>query len=231
MNADIDRRSFIAYLSLPLAGLLSGPRTALAAATATGPSASSTLDSLLAGNARFATGKLAHPHQHPIRREELAAGQAPPAIVLGCSDSRVSPTIVFDQGLGDLFVVRIAGNYADSGGIGSIEYAAEHLHASLLIVLGHENCGAVAAAVDSVTTGAPAPGHLEVIVKAIAPAVKRAQQQAGDLLENSIIENVRLNVERLKTSQPVLAGLVARSELRIVGGLYRLRSGRVELIA
>ncbi len=188
------------------------------------PSASdSPLDVLKAGNARFLAGQAVHADQNAERRTEVAAGQHPIAIVVGCADSRVPPEIVFDQGLGDLFVVRVAGNILDDHALGSIEYAAEHLHAGLIIVLGHDKCGAVAAAVD----GGDAPGHIQSIVDAIKPAVEEARSEQGNLLDNSIDANVRRVVYAIRHSDPILKPEVEAGKLQVVGARYKLDSGEV----
>ena len=163
------------------------------------------------------------------RRAELAAGQAPFAALVGCADSRVPPEIIFDQGLGDLFVCRVAGNIADIGVIGSVEYAVGVLGVSLIFVLGHEGCGAAKAAVDSVTEGGSVSPNIDVIVDDIRVAVERARDQSGDLLDNAIQENVRLGMRRLAT-EPDLAPFVQDGSIAIAGGEYRLASGLVELV-
>lgn len=182
------------------------------------------LSRLKAGNARFASGELQHPRQGTHRREELANGQHPFAVVLGCADSRTSPEVLFDQGLGDLFVVRVAGNIADDGGIGSIEYAVEHLGARLIVVLGHERCGAVKAARDTIAAKTEAPGHLKALVKAIAPAVKAT---AGKDAEATAHANEQLVAQQLRTSKPVLKDLVAEGKIAVVAAHYDLDSGKV----
>ena len=182
--------------------------------------------SLTAGNERFVDGHTHHPNQSVARREELAKGQHPFAIVVGCSDSRLSPEIVFDQGLGDLFVVRVAGNIVDDNALGSVEYAVDHLGAKLIVVLGHEKCGAVAAAVASPT----APGHVNSIVKAIQPAVAKAKKEKGDVVDNAVKENVKLVVSELDNSQPVLAKLVKAGTVKVVGARYDLDTGKVEIV-
>jgi carbonic anhydrase len=176
------------------------------------------------GNKRYVAGNLVvHPHQTREQRVELTSGQHPFAIMLSCSDSRVPPEIIFDQGLGDLFVIRVAGNVIDDVIVGSIEYAAEHLGVQLLMVLGHEHCGAVTAAVK----GGEAHGHIHRIVEAIEPAVAQARHLQGDLVENAIKTHVALLVEHLKTSPPILANLVQEDKLTIVGAYYHLESGLV----
>ena len=181
---------------------------------------------LTIGNRRFATGHTQHPNQTTGRREEVAKSQHPFAVIVGCSDSRLSPEIVFDQGLGDLFVVRVAGNIVDDNALGSIEYAVEHLGARLIVVLGHEKCGAVAAAVAS----DHADGHVDSIVKAIQPAVVKAKAEPGDVVDNAVKENVRQVVTEIRTSEPVLEKLVKSGKIRVIGARYDLDSGRLQLV-
>src|SRR5262249_5980473 len=155
---------------------------------------------------------------------ELTSGQHPHAAVLACADSRVAPEIVFDQGLGDLFTIRVAGNIATEGVMASLEYAAEHLHVPVVVVLGHQKCGGVTAAVE----GNPRPGHMGAIVREIKPAVDKARGMPGDLVANAVRTNVQLVVEQLRQSKPILAEMVDKHELRVVGGVYSLDTGRVE---
>ena len=185
---------------------------------------------LQAGNSRYVSGRLLHPDQSVQRRAELAAGQHPRAVVLACSDSRVPPEIVFDTGLGDLFVVRVAGNTDVPAAVGSIEYAVEHLHVPLIVVLGHQSCGAVEAAVKADKSGERAPGELDAILAPIAPAVKVAKGQPGDINENAMQDNVALVVERLRTSEPILAEAVRSGKLKIMGCRYDLESGKVSVV-
>jgi len=183
------------------------------------------LQKLMDGNNRYVSAQMSHPNQTPARRSEVIEGQHPFAVIVGCSDSRVPPEIIFDQGLGDLFVVRLAGHVLSDEALGSIEYALEHLGTRLIMVLGHDNCGAVTAAVK----GGDIPGHIGSIVKAIAPAVKKAKNQPGDLLENAIRENVAMVVEQLKYSDPLLKELVENGALKIVGAHYHLDDGKVSV--
>ena len=184
------------------------------------------LSRLLAGNHRYVTGTVAHPNQTAGRRRTVASSQHPFAIILGCSDSRVPPEVVFDQGLGDLFVIRVAGNIADPAALGSIEYAAEHLGVGLVVVLGHSRCGAVDAAVK----GGEAPGHIPVLVDAIMPAVEKTREQPGDRLDNAVKANALLVAEQLRTSDPVLSHLVHDGKLRVVAARYDLESGKVDVL-
>jgi len=179
---------------------------------------------LMDGNARFVSGNLTHPDQSPERRAEVLAGQHPFAVIVGCSDSRVPPEVIFDQGIGDLFVIRTAGEVMDNATLGSIEYAVEHLNVPLVLVLGHDSCGAVTA----VVSGGEAPGHLSSLVEAITPAVEEARGMKGDLLNNSIDMNTKNIVEELKTTDPILSKAVKEGRLQIAPSRYHLASGVVE---
>jgi carbonic anhydrase len=181
---------------------------------------------LVVGNARYVGGEPLR-LDHAKRREAVAPGQMPFAIVLGCSDSRAPPEVLFDQGLGDLFTVRVAGNIADDVAIGSMEYAVEHFATPLIVVLGHERCGAVGATVETVAAGATPPPHIASLVAAIRPAVEATKGMAGDPVENAITAHVRQTVDALKASGPVLADAVAKGRLTIVGAEYHLGTGRV----
>jgi len=182
---------------------------------------------LLAGNARFCAGKTIHPHQTLARRKSLSRAQAPHTIVVCCSDSRVPPELLFDQGLGDLFVVRVAGNVVDEAALGSIEYAAEHLGTRALLVLGHSKCGAVKATVDAWKKGAFPEGHVYRVASLILPAVSDARRLKGDLVANAVSANVRRVASGLRASRPVLAPRLSRGILKIYGAVYDLDTGRV----
>jgi len=201
-----------------------GSLTQSTAWSATPPTADAVLAELKAGNRQHQSHQYAHPHESAARQQELTKGQSPHAVILSCADSRVPPEIVFDQGLGDLFVVRVAGNIATDSEIASIEYAAEHLHTPLVVVMGHQSCGAVGAAIE----GGTPPGHLPTLIAQIQPAVVEARKLSGDLSTNAVRLNVERVVTKLRTSQPVLAHLVGEGKLRIVGAVYALDSGRVE---
>lgn len=194
------------------------------------PADASALQRLLDGNARFVSGQTLHPHQDGQRRTEVAAGQKPFAVVIGCADSRTAPEILFDQGLGDLFVIRLAGNIVDDAALGSVEFAVAQLGAKLIVVLGHEKCGAVKATV-GVLNGDPEPAnHIASIVEAIKPAAQAAKGRAGDAVENAVRENVHEVVEKLKVAAPVLGPLVKSGELKVVGARYDLDDGKVEIV-
>src|SRR5262245_40847546 len=181
------------------------------------------LAELKTGNAHHVRHQYQHPHETVARQRELVAGQHPHAEILSCADSRVPPEIVFDQGLGDLLVVRVAGNVATDTEIGSLEYGAEHLHIPLLVVLGHETCGAVTAAVQ----GGAAEGHIAALVKLIKPAVDKSRGMPGDTVANAVRVNVQMVVQQLRASTPVLSELVAQGKLKIIGGVYSLQTGKV----
>ncbi len=183
--------------------------------------AEAALAKLKSGNARYASKSESASKPTAKARKATAQSQHPFAIVVGCADSRTSPEIVFDQNIGDLFVVRSAGNLVDDHALGSIEYAVEHLGARLIVVLGHERCGAVKAAV----AGPTAPNHVGSIVKEIRPAVNAVSKYPGDVLVNSINENVYRVADKI--SRKAAFGALA-SEVRIVRAVYDLDSGKVE---
>ena len=157
-----------------------------------------------------------------------ARSQAPIASIVSCADSRLAPELAFDQGPGQLFVVRVAGNFVNEDGLASLEYAATILGVRLIMVLGHSNCGAVSATIKVVKDGTSLPGHLQNIVNAIRPAVVAAQaKNPADLLAESTIENVRRNVKFLETANPLLSDLAAAGKLRVVGAVYDIATGKV----
>lgn len=184
------------------------------------------LEMLMAGNKRFVKNELMHPHLDAARRAMLAEGQAPHAIILTCADSRVVPDLIFDQGLGDLFVIRVAGNVAKEKVLGSIEYAVMHLGTKLIMVLGHEKCGAVSAALEPVEL----EGHIPAILEELYPSVYIARQQSGDLLENAIRNNAIIMQERIKDSMPIINKAVRNDKVKVVSGYYKLDSGEVEIL-
>lgn len=188
------------------------------------------LKKLAAGNRRFVDDKPGRPHQSAARRTETAAGQKPFAIVLGCADSRVAPEQVFDQGIGDLFVVRVAGNVLDNTTLGSLEFAVAEFGAPLIIVLGHEKCGAVKATIEALEhKGDKAPGEIPSLVNAIKPAIEHVKGKPGDLVDNGVRENIALVVDHLKKANPVLTKALKDGKLKIVGARYDLDTGAVEV--
>lgn len=188
----------------------------ISASESAGPGPEEALARLKKGNARAASGSFTHPHQSTADRAALAKAQHPFAVVLSCSDSRVPPELVFDQGYGDLFVVRVAGEVVDAPGLGSIEYAVEHLGPRLVVVLGHERCGAVKAAVD----GGEAPPNIASLIKAIQPAVDEVKDAKGDKLDLAMRANVRRVVRQVAVDVNV----------KVVGMVYDLDTGKVEIL-
>lgn len=193
---------------------------ARAAAPPSGASPADALKLLLEGNQRFADGKPVRPNQDASRRAALVGGQQPFAAILSCSDSRTAPEIIFDRGLGDLFIVRNAGNVPSPLVLEGLHFAAAHLGARLILVLGHTKCGAVAATLSGQT------GDIPETAKEIEPAVAKSKSMSGDALDNAISENVRLTVQKLSSEAP-LAEMVKAGDLQIVGAVYHLDSGRV----
>lgn len=190
-------------------------------------SAEEALTKLKQGNERFVQGKSIRPHQDLNRIKEVAAAQSPFATIVGCSDSRVPNEIIFDQGVGDLFIVRTAGQVSTYASWGSIEFAEELLGTKLIVVLGHTQCGAVNAAVKLPEV----PGHIVTLINAIKPAVEKAREQhPADLLDAAIRENIRLQVEQLKSLEPTLAKRVREGSVKILGALYHLDTGKVEFL-
>jgi carbonic anhydrase len=179
------------------------------------------------GNGRYTNGNQQHPRQSTTQRVELANSQHPFAVVVGCADSRVPPEIVFDQGLGDLFVLRVAGNVIDDHSLGSTEYAVDHLGVHLIVVLGHQRCGAVKAAKETIAAKSKAAGHIQSLVTAIRPAVEATV--SGDL-EATVKANVNDVVQALRSSMPVLKPKVDSGDLHVVGAYYNLDTGAVTFL-
>ncbi len=189
------------------------------------------LQELLAGNRRYRTGQVLHPHQTEHRRQALTQNQQPFAAILGCSDSRVPPELIFDQGLGDLFVVRVAGNILDDAGVmASLEFAVVRLKTPLIVVLGHQHCGAVEAAVAAYEANQQVAGHLGFVVNAIRPAVAEAHQLGGNFVDQAIRRNIQRNVQKLQQMDWVGADKAFERRVRIVGAYYHLESGQVEIL-
>jgi carbonic anhydrase len=241
MTSLLSRRKFLALTGVTTSGAVlaacaPGPKAPVyvpVTPTPRGPDkleSGAALDRLTAGNIRFVSQQMRYPDQSAERRAQAAQAQSPFAAVLCCSDSRVPPEVIFDQGLGDLYVVRVAGNVTDDPIIGSLEYGAEQLGLSLIVVLGHTQCGAVRAALEAFYLGAGAPAHINSLVQAIEPAVQASQAQPGDPWRNAVTANIHLTVARLQSSPPTLAQKVKAQELQIVGALYNLDTGWVEFL-
>ena len=230
----IARRNFLRLAGVAT-GLAIAPR-AFAKETKAPPkpenvlSPDAALDRLMKGNGRYVEG-VTKRHDFTHEREVLSKGQNPFAAVLSCADSRIAPELCFDAARGDVFVCRVAGNFADEEIIASFEYAVSVLNTPLILVLGHDACGAVDATIKSLKDGSTLPGHLPALVHALTPAVLAAQQQPGDLLANAIRSNVAMNIDSLKTTAPILKAAVDDKKLRVVGGIYELKTGRVELLS
>lgn len=217
-------------LSLPGSGIAQAPPAAPAqhvshAPSQATPSAAEVWNNLMAGNRRFVAGK---PQARDLvsLRQKLVSGQSPEAIVLSCSDSRVGPELIFDQSLGEIFVVRTAGNVADAVALGSIEYAVEHLHSPLLVVLGHQKCGAVNAACSGEKMPSP---NLDAIVEKISPAVNQAKSYAksDDLVESAIKENVHQSASDLSKNSEIIRHAIKSGKLTVIEAEYELDTGRV----
>jgi carbonic anhydrase len=186
------------------------------------------LERLRDGNRRYVQG-VAVRHDFKHEREALTRGQNPYAGILSCADSRIAPEYAFDAGRGDLFVCRVAGNFINDDVLASFEYAVQVLGTPLLMVLGHQACGAVDAAMKSIADGTTLPGHLPALVTALSPAVQAARGEKGNALDNAIRRNVVLNVERLMAATPIISQFVADRKVRVVGALYHLDTGKVEI--
>lgn len=182
------------------------------------------LKQLSAGNLRFTQNHLLHPHQTKERRDEVAKGQHPTVAVLSCADSRVPPEMIFDEGLGDVFTVRVAGNVVDDDVLGSLEYAVEHLHVTTIVVLGHTECGAVKAAIAGKLTHT----HIDSLIDAIAPAVEKVRNAEGILARNCERANVRQSIQAITDDPYILSEAVHAHKINVVGAVYNLKTGKVD---
>lgn len=188
------------------------------------------LQRLKDGNARYRAGEMTA-RDYSVGRAEREAKQFPFAAVLSCADSRVAPELAFDQGPGDVFVVRLAGNFVNTDGLASLEYAVEFLNVGLVVVMGHTHCGAVDAAIKVLKEGAELPGALPCLVESIKPVMRRVLEEApDDQLNRGIRSNVRENVRRLREDDALIAARVASGEIAIVGAVYDLASGQIEFL-
>lgn len=221
-----------ALVSVFAFGAQHGPATAKAAPAKHGGAqaqltADQALKRLMDGNRRFVLHKERHPDSSiPWRKQLASSGQHPFAVILGCADSRVPPELILDQGLGDIFVIRDAGNVVDDEVIGSIEYAVEHFGVPLIMVLGHEKCGAVTAAVE----GGEAPGRIKTVVESIQPAVQAARKEQGDLVHNCIIANARRVAAQIRAADPLINSKVQAGAVKVVAADYDLETGKVILL-
>jgi carbonic anhydrase len=233
----LSRRQLMGMTAATVAGLLAG-RVPLARAADPASVPRHTPDEvlrlLLDGNQRFVRGQAEGPRRRPEDFAPLAEGQRPSAVIVSCADSRVPPEIVFDQGVGDLFVVRVAGNVVANSGVlvkGSIEYGVAELGAPLVMVLGHTACGALKAAIKHIEDHDTLPGSIGGLVAALKPVVTKVKGRPGDPLDLAIRANVEAGVARLKALTPIVAPAVQAGRVRVVGGVYDLKSGTVSVIA
>jgi carbonic anhydrase len=230
----VSRSRFMRTLgSAAVFGCAGGWRGVASAATvpAAQPAADEAWLRLAAGNKRYSSDKGVNCGDNFDRRLEVSSGQRPFAVVLACADSRVAPELVFDQRIGDIFVVRVAGNIADDASVGSIEYAVEHFGSRLLLVLGHEKCGAVEAALAVVAGTAHLTGQVAGLVAQIEPAARSVLHEPGDMLDNAVRANVSRVVGQLRASAPVLKPAVAAGKLQVLGARYSLRDGTVSIVS
>jgi carbonic anhydrase len=233
--APVGRRHVLKSAAIAVASLALGA-SAHAKSAGAPPKAENVLspdaafERLMRGNARYVDG-VSKRHDFKHEREPLTTGQNPFAGVLSCADSRIAPEYCFDTGRGDLFVCRVAGNFANDDIVASFEYAVAVLNTPLIMVLGHDACGAVDATIKSVKDGQTLPGHLPALVAALTPAVDAVKSEGGDMLANAIRRNVLINIDKLKSAAPILNAAVNDKKLRIVGGLYKLASDKVEVVA
>lgn len=232
-NVCLSRRRLFSGMSglaavTAVAAMTSGSAVAQPARSAGTPDAA--LARLMEGNARYASGQMTE-RDFSAGRAARAQGQAPFAAILGCADSRVAPELAFDQAPGELFVVRVAGNFVTPDGLGSLEYGAAVLGTQVIMVLGHTSCGAVNATVDALQKGNTLPGHIADLVRAMKPGIEPALKTAGpDLQQRAMIANVQANVRRLQTEKPILGDMVAAGKLKVVGAYYDLPTGKVIMV-
>lgn len=227
----LSRRGLLAAGAATWLGMQRGPAMAQAAGTpanAIGPDEA--LKRLVDGNARYAANTAAN-KDFSAGRAARAESQHPFAAIVSCADSRVAPELAFDQGPGELFVVRVAGNFVNTDGLASLEYGVKFLGIPLIMVLGHTNCGAVDATIKVLKDNAELPGHLPELVNSIKPAVEVAKKAGSDdLLDRAITENVRHNVAELNKAEPIVSRLVGDGRVKVVGGVYDLATGKVALV-
>ena len=222
------RRVVLSAAGLLAAAPLAGMARAQPVAAADTPDAA--LNLLIEGNARYVANQTRE-RDFSAGRASRTQGQAPFAAILGCADSRIAPELAFDQGPGDLFVVRVAGNFVTSDGLASLEFGAAVLRTKLIMALGHNSCGAVNATVTALQKGNTLPGHISDLVRAMKPGIEPVLRQSGDdLQQRAVIANVRYNAQRLQHAKPILAEMIAKNEVRVVGGVYDLATGKVTLV-
>jgi carbonic anhydrase len=227
--AGLSRRAMLgAGLAAMAAAPLAGVAQAQPVRAAETPDAA--LKLLADGNARYVSNQMTE-RDFSASRASRAQGQKPFAAILGCADSRVAPELAFDQAPGDLFVVRVAGNFVTTEGLASLEYGAAVLGTKAIMVLGHTSCGAINATVEALQKGNTLPGHIADLVRAMKPGIEPVLKQPGaDLNQRAVIANVRFNVKHLTEAQPILAEMVAAKKLKVVGGVYDIATGKVTMV-
>jgi carbonic anhydrase len=229
---DLSRRALFAGGLGLLAATAASPiaTTAQAQPARSAETPDAALKLLVEGNVRYVAGQMKE-RDFSAGRAARSRGQAPFAAILGCADSRVAPELAFDQEPGELFVVRVAGNFVTPDGLGSLEYGAAVLGTKVIMVLGHTSCGAINATIEAIQKGNTLPGHIAGLVSAMKPGVEPAMKEAGpDLPLRAVIANVRHNVQRLQVEKPILGDMVAAGKLRVVGAYYDLPTGKVMLV-
>lgn len=223
LQSGLSRRRLIGAVSAALAVAAAGP----APANISGDDA---LHKLMQGNERYRSNHT-HMRDFAVGRAERVSTHRPIASLLSCADARVGPEFIFDQGPGQLFVVRVAGNLLEAEGLASLEYAAAVLGSPLIFVLGHSGCGAIDSTIKVVQTNTSLPGNLPGLIDQLKPAVLEAQKShPANLLDASILENVRMQIERVSKAQPMLAEMVSQGKVKVAGGLYDIGTGRVSLV-
>jgi carbonic anhydrase len=232
-NAMLNRRHALAGFCALCAGLAASgapPARAADPVAKTTLTPDEALARLLEGNRRFVADDPLRPDIGNHRRHELAVGQAPFAAILGCADSRVAPETLFGAGLGEIFTTRVAGNTLAPAILGSLEYSVAVLGAPLILVLGHERCGAVVAAVEVAERATVLPGSLTPMIEPILPAVAAVRGRPGDLVDNAVKEHARRTAARLRTGEPSLAGAIRDGKLKVAAGYYDLDDGKVDIL-
>jgi len=235
------RRKFLKFAGLGAGALLLAgalPHQLLMAAEKTAPppkpqnsiSPDAALQRLMEGNERYVSGT-SKTHDFKAEREALVTGQNPFVSVLSCSDSRIAPEYAFDTARGDLFSIRVAGNFVTDEGLASLEYAVAVLGSPLILVLGHEDCGAINAGIKAVKDHTVFPGHIPKLTEALKGSIETVLKEPGSLPANAVTQNVKDSVKKLKNASPLLTDALSKGTLKVVGGIYRLASGKVELIA
>jgi carbonic anhydrase len=225
-NGFLDRRSLLKFGGCSLISAVLSQVSPQSVSAAPNIAPAIAYKTLMEGNQRFVQGRLTGPHRSADRRTELAQGQRPIATILSCADSRVPAELLFDQGLGDLFNVRVAGNIVTPEVLGSLEYAVELLETPLLMVLGHERCGAVTAAVNR----QPVPGHIGDFLDEIQAAVRQTQNLPGDPIDNAVTANIQIQVQQILKQSPLITQRQTTGQVTIVGGRYDLDSGLVTIV-